>query len=122
MSNNAQSTRIHASRTATGWKTKSRSSPAEGRARAFAREAAKVILMVRQEDKGGRSKRRSVMTAEKPHLSAATSLTKPLSLQRLIKQPPPMLRSMFFSTIPVEEARFITSEMTNVYGGCAVKI
>ncbi|MBM30663.1 MAG: hypothetical protein CMD77_07115 [Gammaproteobacteria bacterium] len=52
MSNNAQSTRIHASRTATGWKTKSRSSPAEGRARAFAREAAKVILMVRQEDKG----------------------------------------------------------------------
>ena len=52
MSNNAQSTRIHASRTATGWKTKSRSSPAEGRARAFAREAAKVILMARQEEKG----------------------------------------------------------------------
>ena len=50
--------------------------------------------------RAGRSKRRSVMTAEKPRLSAATSLTRPPSLRRLIKRPPPMARSISFSTMP----------------------
>lgn len=65
MSDNAQSTRIHASRTVNWLENKvaiitdGSSGIGEGTARAFAREGAMVILLARQEQKAGRSKRRS---------------------------------------------------------------
>ncbi len=52
MSDNAQSTRIHASRTANRLENKVAIITGGSNARAFAREGAKIILLARQEEKG----------------------------------------------------------------------